>query len=67
MSLTRDPRALVNLPEEVLRALPPNPEIVKLGQRREKLRARAHRIKGKAIKEEVRRLIIDINNAKVKW
>lgn len=60
-----DSRTPINPPEEVLQALPPDPEIVKLEQRREELKAGTHRIKRKDVEEEVRRLTTMINSANV--
>jgi hypothetical protein len=67
MSLTRDPRAPVNPPEEVLQALPPDPEIRRLEQQREELKAGSHRVIGTQVEEEVRRLTTMINSARIKW
>lgn len=44
ISLMRDPRALVHVPDDVLTALPLDPSIVDLEQQRAQLKARAYRI-----------------------
>jgi hypothetical protein len=44
MSLIRDPRAPVHVPDNVLIVLPPDLDIVALEQRREELKARAYKI-----------------------
>lgn len=44
MSLMRDPRAPIQVPDDVLAALPPDLDITALEQEREKLKARAYRI-----------------------
>jgi hypothetical protein len=62
MSLMRDPRAPMDVPDDVLAALPPDPEIVALKQRREELKAKAYRIRGTEIEAEVRRLTAKISN-----
>jgi hypothetical protein len=43
-SLTRDLRAPVHVPDDVLAALPPDPNIVALEQQRERLKAGVYRI-----------------------
>jgi hypothetical protein len=63
MGLTCDPRAPTFVPDEVLQALPPDPEIVELEQRRELLKGGTYRIKGKAEEDEIRSLTTQINNA----
>ncbi len=60
----RDPRALVHVPDNVLAALPPDPDIVALEQEREQLKAGAFRIQGTEIKAEVRRLTTAIGSAR---
>lgn len=64
MSLMRDPRAPVHVPDDVLAALPPDPDIMALEQKREKLKAGAYRIQGTDIEPEVRRLTAVIGSAK---
>jgi hypothetical protein len=44
MSLMCDLRTPINVPDEVLAALPPDPAIVDLEQRREQLKAGAYRV-----------------------
>ena len=62
MSLMRDPRAPVHVPDDVLVALPPDPDIVALEQRREELKAGAYRIQGTGVEAEVRRLTAEISS-----
>jgi hypothetical protein len=64
MSLMRDPRALIHIPDDVLAALPPDPDIVALEQEREQLKAGAYRIQGTEIETEVRRLTSAIGIAR---
>jgi hypothetical protein len=66
MSLMRDPRAPVHVPDDVLAALPPDPDIVALEQRREELKAGAYRIQGTGIEAEVRRLTTEIGSARTR-
>lgn len=66
MGLTCDPRAPITPPKEVLKALPPNPKIVELEQRREQLKAETYQIQGKKVAKKVRRLNTTINNAKTR-
>ena len=66
MSLMRDPRAPVHVPDDVLAALPPDPDIVALEQRREELKAGAYRIQGTGVEAEVRRLTAEINSARTR-
>ena len=60
MSLMRDPRAPVRVPDHVLAALPPDPRIVDLEQQRAQLKAGAYRIQGMEVGAEVRRLTAEI-------
>jgi hypothetical protein len=64
ISLMRDPRAPVHVPDDVLAALPPDPDIVALEQQREELKAGAYRIQGTEIEAEVRRLTAEISSAR---
>jgi len=64
MSLMRDTRALVHVPDDVLAALPPDPAIVDLKQQRERLKAGVYRIQGTEIEKEVWQLTAAINSAK---
>lgn len=64
MSLMRDPRAPVHVPDDVLAALPPDPDITALEQQREQLKAGAYRVQGTDVKAEVRRLTAAIGNAR---
>jgi hypothetical protein len=64
MSLMRDPRAPVHVPDDVLAALPPDPDITALKQQREQLKARAYRVQGTDVKAEVRRLTAAIGGAR---
>jgi hypothetical protein len=66
MSLMRDPRAPVDVPDDVLAALPPDPAIVELEQRREQLKAGAYRIQGTEVEAEVRRLTAEIGTARTR-
>jgi hypothetical protein len=61
-----DPRALVNVPNEYLAMLPPDPVITILKQEQEQLKARAYRIQGTSIKVEVQQLTATIGSAKTK-
>ena len=60
----RDPRAPVHVPDDVLAALPPDPDIAALEQEREQLKAGAYRIRGTDIEAEVRRLTTAIGGAR---
>jgi hypothetical protein len=64
MSLMRDPRAPIHVPDDVLAALPPDPDITALEQEREQLKAGAYRIQGTDVEAEVRRLIAVIGSAR---
>ena len=66
MSLMRDPRAPVHVPDDVLAALPPDPRIVDLEQQRAQLKARAYRIQGTEVEAEVRRLTAEIGIARTR-
>jgi hypothetical protein len=66
MSLTRDPRAPVHVPDDVLAALPPDPDIVALEQQREELKAGVYRIQGTEVEAEVRRLTAEIGSARAR-
>lgn len=66
MSLMRDPRAPVHVPDNVLIVLPPDPDIIALEQRREELKAGAYRIQGTGIEAEVRRLTIEISSTRTR-
>ncbi|KAH6661772.1 FluG domain-containing protein [Halenospora varia] len=60
ISLIRDPRAPVHVPDDVLAALSPDPRIVDLEQQRAQLKAGAYRIQGTEVEAEVRRLTAEI-------
>ena len=64
MSLMRDPRAPVHVPDDVLAALPPDPDITALEQQREQLKAGAYRVQGTDVEAEVRRLTAAIGSAR---
>jgi hypothetical protein len=64
MSLMRDPRAPVQVPDDVLAALPPNPDIIALEQQQEQLKAGAYRVQGTDVEAEVRRLTAAIGSAR---
>jgi hypothetical protein len=64
MSLMRDPRAPIHVPDDVLAALPPDPDITALEQEREKLKAGAYRVQGTDVEAEVRRLTTAIGSAR---
>jgi Protein of unknown function (DUF3435) len=64
MSLTRDPRAPVHVPDDVSAALPPDPSIVALEQQRQQLKAGVYRIQGTDVEAEVRRLTTAIGAAR---
>src|SRR5271154_6891087 len=54
MSLMRDPRAPVQVPDDVLAALPPDPEITALEQQREQLKDGVYRVRGTDVEAEQR-------------
>ncbi|OAQ58761.1 FluG domain-containing protein [Pochonia chlamydosporia 170] len=57
MSMTRDPRASQNMvPAEVLRKLPPDPEIAQLEDRRDQLKKGRYRIQGNEHEDQIREL-----------
>lgn len=57
ISVMRDPRAGRDIvPEEVWRNIPPDPEIVELEQRRERLKGGQYRIRGQNNEQEIRDL-----------
>ncbi|KAK2777398.1 FluG domain-containing protein [Colletotrichum kahawae] len=61
VSLTRDPRATRDMvPEEVWKNLPPDPEILELEQRRQKLKGGQYRVQGEENEAEIRRLTEEI-------
>ncbi|KAH6711265.1 hypothetical protein BKA61DRAFT_435039, partial [Leptodontidium sp. MPI-SDFR-AT-0119] len=64
MSLMRDPHAPIHVPDDVLAALPPDPNITAFKQEREKLKARAYRVQGTDVEAEVRRLTTAIGSAR---
>jgi hypothetical protein len=64
ISLIRDPRAPIHVPNDVLAVLPPNPDITALKQEREKLKAGAYRVQGTDVEAEVRRLTTVISSAR---
>jgi hypothetical protein len=66
MSLMRDPRAPIHVPDDVLVALPPDPIIVDLEQQRVQLKAGAYRIQGTEVEAEVRRLTAEIGIARTR-
>jgi hypothetical protein len=66
ISLIRDPRALVHVPDNVLAALPPDPDITALKQQRKQLKAGAYKVQRTDIKAEVQRLIAAISSVKSK-
>jgi hypothetical protein len=66
MSLMRDPRAPVHVPDDVLAALPPDPVITALEQEREQLKDGAYRVQGTDIEAEVRRLTAAIGSARTR-
>ena len=66
MSLMRDPRAPIHVPDDVLAALPPDPSIVDLEQQRAQLKAGAYRIRGTEVEAEVRRLTAEIGIARTR-
>ncbi|KAI1305758.1 hypothetical protein F5Y03DRAFT_384421 [Xylaria venustula] len=65
ISVTRDPRAGRDIvPDEVWRDMPPDPEIVKLEQRREMLKGGQYRIQGQDNEQEIRDLTKEIRSKK---
>jgi len=64
MSLMRDPRAPVHVPDDVFAALPPDPSIVDLEEQRAQVKAGAYRIQGTEVEAEVRRLTAEIGIAR---
>jgi hypothetical protein len=65
ISVTRDPRAGRDIvPAEVWRDLPPDPEIVELEQRRERLKSGQYRIRGHDNEQQVRDLTRQIRSKK---
>ncbi|KAH9206317.1 hypothetical protein DL95DRAFT_429610 [Leptodontidium sp. 2 PMI_412] len=66
MSLMRDPRAPIQVPDDVLAALPPDPHIVNLEEQRAQLKAGAYRIKGTEVEAEVRRITAEIGIARTR-
>ncbi|GKT96945.1 fluG domain-containing protein [Colletotrichum tofieldiae] len=62
VSLTRDPRATRDMvPKEVWENLPPDPEILELEQRRQKLKGGQYRVQGEENEAEIRRLTEEIH------
>jgi len=66
MSLRRDPRAPIHVPDEVLEALPRDSEIEELERQREQLKAGTYRLKGREVEKEARRLNNMINAARTR-
>ncbi|KAB5511398.1 hypothetical protein GE09DRAFT_690652 [Coniochaeta sp. 2T2.1] len=65
ISVTRDPRAGRDIvPHEVWQDMPPDPEIVELEQRREKLKGGQYRIQGRDNEQEIRDLTKEIRSKK---
>ncbi|KAB5514914.1 FluG domain-containing protein [Coniochaeta sp. 2T2.1] len=63
ISVTRDPRAGRDIvPDEVWQDMPPDPEIVELEQRREKLKGGQYRIRGRDNEQEIRNLTKEIRS-----
>jgi hypothetical protein len=60
----RDPRAPIHVPDDVLAALPRDPDITALEQEREQLKAGAYRVQGTDVEAEVRRLTTAIGSAR---
>lgn len=60
MSLTRDPRAPVTVPDWVRNALPADPEIAALEQQRKDLKGGVYRIQGTVYEDQVRYLTAEI-------
>jgi Protein of unknown function (DUF3435) len=67
ISLMRDPRAPVHVPDDILAALPPDPDITALEQQQEQLKAGAYRVQGTRVETEVRRLTAAISSARSKY
>jgi len=67
MSLRCDPRAPIHVPDGILEALPPDPEIVDLEQQRERLKDGVYRYKGLEVEDKIRNLTAKINSAKIKF
>lgn len=66
MSMTRDPRASQNMvPDEVLRSLPPDPEITGLEARRDQLKKGRYRIQGTEHEQEIRELTRSIRTKRI--
>jgi len=66
MSLMRDPRAPVHVPDDILAAFPPDPRIADLEEQRAQLKAGAYRIQGTEVEAEVRRLTSEIGIARTR-
>jgi hypothetical protein len=64
MSLMRDPRAPVHVPDDVLAAFPPDHHITALEQQREQLKVGIYRIQGRDVEAEVRQLTAAIGSAR---
>ncbi|KAG9244780.1 hypothetical protein BJ878DRAFT_479840 [Calycina marina] len=64
MSLMRDPRAPIHVPDDVLAALPSDQGITALEQEREQLKAGGYRVQGTNVEAEVRRLTALIGSAR---
>jgi len=68
VSLMRDPRATQNMVlDEVWANLPPDPEVVRLQERRAQLKAGRYRVKGHEDEEEIRNIGERIRNGREKW
>jgi hypothetical protein len=64
ISLMRDPRAPIYVPDNVLAVLPPDLDITALEQEREKLKAGVYRVQGTDIEVKVWRLITTISSTR---
>jgi hypothetical protein len=64
MSLMRDPRAPIHVPDGLLAAFPLDLKIVALEQQRAELKAGAFKVQGTDVEAEVRRLTTAIDNAR---
>jgi hypothetical protein len=64
ISLICNPRTPIHIPDNVLAALPPDPDVTILEQEREKLKARVYRVQGTDIEAEVRRLTTVIGSTR---
>ena len=65
ISVTRDARASRDMvPDEVWRDMEPDPEIVELEQRRERLKGGRYRIQGRDNEQEIRNLTKEISTKK---